>query len=576
MNNFKWLMQYIKKVKWLFTLSLCLLFLESAAIIASTGLQKYIIDDVFIDGNYDRLIPILVLFACSFILYAALFTLAPHTFHRIQARIRVMLTKDFMEYMRKIPVQSFQNERVTKFVHYLSHDVEQVAGTIGGYIPRTLQFGVSIIILSIVIFLSSPLLLFSVLIFSILYVVVGRVFGPLIRKKAKEVQDKKTALLIHIEEGIASTREVMAYNRLEWENKLYNRYFGRYFDAVLSEAKLANRQLFCSEPLKWGANLIVLGYGGYSVIQGSISVGLFIVVYQFTSQLMGSLQQLFAFSMELAGKNALIDRLRTVMDGPTENDGVSSLHSPYKEIRFDQVSFTYHAEDDHYVLKDLSFTIPVGKKVAFVGTSGGGKSTIAQLLIRFIHPSKGQIYVNDTSLEDLKYNEWLHSIGIVPQDPYIFPDTVRNNIIMGREHISEQQMIDMCKIAGIHDYFLTLPEGYDTEIGERGITLSGGQRQRLALARAIVNNPDILILDEATSALDLETERQVKANLDTIRSGKTTIMIAHRLSTIQNADIIFVIDTGRIVEQGTHETLMKENTLYKELVVAEKNLEQGA
>jgi ABC-type multidrug transport system fused ATPase/permease subunit len=575
MDNIKWLLHYIKKIKWFFLLSLLLLCLESMSIIATTALQKYIIDDVFINGQYDRLVTILLMFAGAFIAYALLFTIAPHTFHRIQARIIDVLTQDFMNYMQRIPIKTFHNERVTKYVHYLSNDVSQVAGMIGGYIPRLIQLFVTIIVLSVIIFMSSPILLVSILVFSAFYIVIGRHFSPLIRKAGKEAQDRKTDLLIHIEEGISSTREVMAYNRTEWETSIYNRHFKRYFNAVMKQAKINNRQILASEPLKWGASLIVLGYGGYSVIAGNLSIGMFIIVYQFTGQLMESLHRLFAFSMDLSNIYANVDRLRSVIESPTEKDGDIPLDEIVETISFDKVSFSYQGDSENNILQDLSFSIPAGKKVAFVGTSGGGKSTIAQLLMRFFNPTEGKILVNSHALHDLVYQDWTKRIGFVTQEPYIFPDTVRNNLLLGRE-ISEETMIKACEIAQIHEYIQSLSDGYETEIGERGITLSGGQRQRLALARAIIVNPEILILDEATSALDLETERLVQNSFDLIRNGKTTIVIAHRLSTVQNADIIYVMDNGSIVEQGTHDDLMEGSTVYKSLVYAEKTFEVGA
>jgi ABC-type multidrug transport system fused ATPase/permease subunit len=575
MDNIKWLLHYIKKIKWFFLFSVILLCLESMSIIATFGLQKYIIDDVFINGQYDRLVPILLMFAGAFIAYALLFTLAPHTFHRIQARIIAVLTQDFMNYMQRIPVKTFHNERVTKYVHYLSNDVSQVAGMIGGYIPRLIQLFVTIVVLSVIIFISSPVLLASILVFSALYIVMGRHFSPLIRKAGKEAQDRKTDLLIHIEEGISSTREVMAYNRTDWETSIYNRHFKRYFDAVMKQAKINNKQLFASEPLKWGASLIVIGYGGYSVIQGNLTIGMFIIVYQFTGQLMDALHRLFAFSMDLSNIYANVDRLRSVIESPTEKDGSIPFNEKIESIQFDGVSFSYNEDPDNNVLHNLTFTIPAGKKAAFVGTSGGGKSTIAQLLMRFFKPTEGKILVNSHSLHDLVYADWTKRTGFVTQEPYLFPDTVRNNLLLGRD-ISHEKMIEACEIAQIHEYIKCLSEGYDTEIGERGITLSGGQRQRLALARSIIANPEVLILDEATSALDLETERQVQCNFDLVREGKTTIVIAHRLSTVQNADIIYVMDSGSIIEQGTHDELMEGNTVYKSLVYAEKTLEVGA
>jgi ABC-type multidrug transport system fused ATPase/permease subunit len=224
----------------------------------------------------------------------------------------------------------------------------------------------------------------------------------------------------------------------------------------------------------------------------------------------------------------------------------------------------------------MSMDLPLGSKIAFVGASGGGKSTISQLLIRFFEPQSGSVLVNGRPLSDYKREDWTKRVDIVFQDPYLIPETIRTNLTLGREPISDEKVEAMCRVAQIHDVIQELPDGYETIIGERGITLSGGQRQRLSLARAFLANPEILILDEATSALDLETERLVQKGLDELRDGRTTIIIAHRLSTIINADRIYVINRGKVIEQGNHEQLMMGDTAYKRLVYAEEKIQHSA
>jgi ABC-type multidrug transport system fused ATPase/permease subunit len=261
------------------------------------------------------------------------------------------------------------------------------------------------------------------------------------------------------------------------------------------------------------------------------------------------------------------------MNGSQMEDGSKQLAGPIKNLRFERISFRYQ-EDSNEIFDGLSLELPVGSKIAFVGFSGGGKSTVVQLVARFFEPQAGRILVNQNDLREISRESWMNRLAIVFQEPYLFPDTIKNNLLFGSEDISEERLVRACMAAEIYDQIQELPEGIDTMVGERGIQLSGGQRQRLAIARALLRNPEILILDEATSALDMETERQVFQHLDRDYPGVTKIIIAHRLSTIENANHIFVLDKGRVVEQGTHEQLLKRASLYKSLVV--KQNEMGA
>ncbi|WFR60615.1 ABC transporter ATP-binding protein [Paenibacillus amylolyticus] len=312
--------------------------------------------------------------------------------------------------------------------------------------------------------------------------------------------------------------------------------------------------------------MLILGYGGWLVLQGELSIGMFVVLFQLGFQFIQYLQDLFNSFMDWSAGGASVERLLNVMEGEQMDEGNTPVPLPLQSLSFNHVNFSYEP-GRNVILNNLTFDIPMGLKIAIVGTSGSGKSTIAQLLIRYFDPDAGRILVNGKPLKQLYRSDWTERIGIVFQEPYFFPDTIQNNLLMGTE---EEQSVNLmrsaCEAAQIDEYILSLPEGYDTFIGDRGITLSGGQRQRLAIARALIQNRDILILDEATSALDVTTERRLQQAIDRYREGKTTIVIAHRLSTIQNADLIFVMHKGEMVESGTHDQLLNQEGLYREMV----------
>lgn len=370
-------------------------------------------------------------------------------------------------------------------------------------------------------------------------------------------------------EGISSTREVIAFNRRNWEVERLDRSFTNYFRSVIHEGKLLNFQLVVSDPLKWIVNLTVLGYGGYSVILGVLSPGAFVVIYQLAGRLFESIQKMFSFLVGISGSMSSLERFRDAIQDFEEQSkeplvGIDTISS----LRFENVSFNYDEGTDE-VLKKVTFDLPIGKKIAFVGASGCGKSTIAQLFIRYLIPSHGKILVNGHPLELLNKKDWANKVSVVFQEPVLFPDTILNNIKLDRS-ASAYEVNIACRIAHLDRTIGQLPDGYDTVLGERGITFSGGQRQRIAIARALLSQAEILLMDEATSALDTVTERILMDNIDKYRAGKTTIIIAHRLSTIQNADKIFLLENGRIAEQGSHDQLMSYHSKYKQLVLAQE------
>ena len=258
-----------------------------------------------------------------------------------------------------------------------------------------------------------------------------------------------------------------------------------------------------------------------------------------------------------------------MLDQPVEreNPNARELTQVKGEIQFDKVNFTY--DDKKEVLHDVSLTIRPGEKLALVGPSGGGKTTICHLIPNFYPLESGEIRIDGVPVNDLTFQSLRKNIGIVQQDVFLFNGSIRDNIAYGDLDAGEEQIIEAAKRANIHDYVMSLPEGYQTNIGERGVRLSGGQKQRLSIARVFLKNPAILILDEATSALDNTTEALIQKALDDLCQGRTTIVVAHRLSTIKNADEIAVITKGRVVEQGAHEALLEKGGVYKKLYEAQ-------
>jgi ATP-binding cassette subfamily B protein len=310
---------------------------------------------------------------------------------------------------------------------------------------------------------------------------------------------------------------------------------------------------------------IMLVMSVYGIKSGEINIGGFVVINAYMLQLYQPLNWLGSVYREIRQALTDMENMFSLLEvAPTTNDDLEDIpQSNDAEIRFENISFDYDIR--RTIIKNISFTVPNGKKVAIVGPTGAGKSTISRLLFKFYDPKEGNIFINNTNVNKISQNSLRKIIGVVPQDTVLFNDTIYYNIAYGNTGATKEEVISAAQNADIHDFITILPDGYETIVGERGLKLSGGEKQRVAIARTILKNPKIFFFDEATSALDTSTEKEIQKNLENVSKGKTTLIIAHRLSTAANADNIIVLDQGTIIEQGTHESLLLEKGKYFEM-----------
>jgi len=310
---------------------------------------------------------------------------------------------------------------------------------------------------------------------------------------------------------------------------------------------------------------IMLVMSAYGIKNGDIDVGGFVVINAYMFQLYQPLNWLGSVYREIRQALTDMENMFSLLEvSTTSEDNLKDIpQSNVAEIRFENVSFDYDVR--RTIIKNISFTVPNGKKVAIVGPTGAGKSTISRLLFKFYDPKEGNIFINDININKISQSSLRKIIGVVPQDTVLFNDTIYYNIAYGNTGATKEEVVSAAQNADIHDFVTTLPDGYETIVGERGLKLSGGEKQRVAIARTILKNPKIFFFDEATSALDTSTEKEIQKNLENVSKGKTTLIIAHRLSTAANADNIIVLDQGTIIEQGTHESLLLEKGKYFEM-----------
>ena len=324
---------------------------------------------------------------------------------------------------------------------------------------------------------------------------------------------------------------------------------------------------------------IVLWYGSRLVLSGSLPGGdliTFLLLTVFVAGSIGSFTGLYSQLQEALGASKRIFELLDTKSDLPETVTPEALTGARGEVRFDDVSFRYGDRGDEMVLSNISLQARPGEILALVGPSGAGKSTLVTLVPRFYDPVEGRILLDGTDIRDLGLEDLRRHVGIVPQETQLFSGTVKENIRYGRPGASDAAVEEAARAANAHEFISEFPDGYETVVGERGVKLSGGQRQRVAIARALLKNPRILILDEATSSLDSESEALVQAALETLMVGRTTFVIAHRLSTVRNADRILVLSDGRILQQGTHDELMRSGGLYRDLYERQFRVEVGA
>ena len=486
----------------------------------------------------------------------------------MEAQTIASLRQTIFEKTMKLHFGFFNNERKGNLMAHLTTDVQEVENSIGRAFTASIKEVFTLIMYFVFLFnMSVKLTLFSLIILPLSSGVIALISRRL-RRAAREVQAHQSTMVSMLDEIFGGMRIVKGFNAEKIISEKFRTENYNYKNAVL---RMVYRQEMTS-PLSEVMGVIVVAgilfYGGSLVISndGSLKASTFLSFIILFSQVMRPAKSIAdAFSTVQRGIAAserilkLIDTVPAIQDAPDAVDIQTFNH----EIEFRNVSFAY--QEGRKILDNLSFKIPKGKTIALVGTSGGGKSTIADLIPRFYDPTNGQILIDGIDIRSIKIQSLTRQIGIVTQESILFNDSVYNNITFGTE-CSENQVVEAAKIANAHVFISQLSNGYQTFIGDRGGRLSGGQRQRMSIARAVLKNPPILILDEATSALDTESEKLVQEALTHLMQNRTTLVIAHRLSTIQHADEILVVNKGKIVERGTHEELLKkENGFYRKL-----------
>lgn len=467
----------------------------------------------------------------------------------------------------ELPLAWYSGERKGDTISRMTNDVHQIELSIISSLEMMFREPITILIYLGSLFVMSPhLTLFVLILLPISALIIGRI-GKTLKSTALKGQSKLGLILSVMEETLGGLRVIKAFNAEEKMNRRFqslNSFYTRIMNKMYRRQYLASP---VSEFLGTMVVVIIMLYGGSLILSGDVGLSSqgFIGYLAIFSQIINPAKSFSQAYYNIQKGMASSDRIDQILSADiriTDSPAAKPVKEFRSAIRFHEVSFRY---EDAYVLKDINLCVEKGKKVALVGQSGAGKSTLVDLIPRFYDVSEGKITLDDVPIRELKIKDLRDLIGNVNQEPILFNDSFFNNIAFGKSDAKEDQVIQAAKIANAHEFIMATPLGYHTNIGDRGGKLSGGQRQRISIARAILQNPPILILDEATSSLDTESEKLVAEALANVMKNRTSIVIAHRLSTIIHADMICVLHEGRVVEQGKHAGLLAMNGIYRKL-----------
>ncbi|HDK4338441.1 Lipid A export ATP-binding/permease protein MsbA [Staphylococcus aureus] len=489
--------------------------------------------------------------------------LAQWTSNKILYDIR----KKLYNHLQALSARFYANNQVGQVISRVINDVEQTKDFIlTGLMNIWLDCITIIIALSIMFFLDVKLTLAALFIFPF-YILTVYVFFGRLRKLTRERSQALAEVQGFLHERVQGISVVKSFAIEDNEAKNFDKKNTNFLTRALKHTRWNAYSFAAINTVTDIGPIIVIGVGAYLAISGSITVGTLAAFVGYLELLFGPLRRLVASFTTLTQSFASMDRVFQLIDEDYDiKNGVGAQPIEIKQgrIDIDHVSFQYN-DNEAPILKDINLSIEKGETVAFVGMSGGGKSTLINLIPRFYDVTSGQILIDGNNIKDFLTGSLRNQIGLVQQDNILFSDTVKENILLGRPTATDEEVVEAAKMANAHDFIMNLPQGYDTEVGERGVKLSGGQKQRLSIARIFLNNPPILILDEATSALDLESESIIQEALDVLSKDRTTLIVAHRLSTITHADKIVVIENGHIVETGTHRELIAKQGAYEHL-----------
>mgnify|MGYP000308239052 CR=1 FL=1 len=563
LNSF---LDYSFRYKWSMLGVIALSAVTSMAGAVPAWLSKYLIDDVFVNKNRQMMYWVITGVVVSTIIKVVTSYYAQISSSYVTETIRREIRLDIFRHLQNLPLDYFKKNKLGDVMARLNGD-SGALGTIGFTLFEMLKELIAVLALLFRMFQVDWILaLLSLTVFPFIITMV-KSYTKKIRKAGRIRQDTFGQVASFMQEALSGVQVIKAFNRKEMMVDRYYALSQDEFQKSFRSRKIKAKVNPINEVMATIMIALVALYGGYNIIRGHITAGDLVSFITAVGLMQQPLKRLIDKNNSIQEALPSADRVIEMMDIPQEVEYFGEkkeLFSSVDTVEFENLWFKYE-EEGKWILKDLNFKVNKGDVVALVGKSGSGKTTLVGLVPRFYEVNKGCIKINGTDVKNYSINEYRSHIGIVPQETFLFSGTIAENLKFGRDDVTEEEVIAAAKMANAYDFIIALEKGFETEVGERGVLLSGGQKQRIAIARALIQNPQIMILDEATSALDTESERLVQTALDKLMENRTTFVIAHRLSTIVNATKIVVMDDGEIKEIGNHQELIEKNGIYKKL-----------
>ncbi len=566
MKNYMRLLAYIKPYTRRLALAVVCIIMAAGANLYLPWIIKDMIDDVLMSKDMVMLnliaAGILVVMFTRGVFYYGQSYLVSYVGQRVIIDVRSVLFRKF----QRMPLSYYDKQQTGTVMSYITNDVAVMQSAIVDNLIELVTEG-SILIgsLAMMIYLDWKLSLLTLMTIPLVGFAM-KIFGRKLKRSSTVIQERVAEITSLLQESISAIRVVKSFVRESYEIKRFEEQNWRNFQAAMKNVKLSSLLTPTVEFLAAIAVTFIVWFGGYEVVNGVITAGELVAFLTYAVNLANPVKRLSRVYAAIQKAMAAADRVFDIMDLDEKITDVPNAKPlpPIKgKVEFKDITFSY--KEGQPALQHIYLKAEPGQMIALVGPSGSGKSTIANLIPRFYDVDSGVITIDDHDIRQVTADSLREQIGLVPQETMLFSTTVMENIRYGRLEATDEEVIEAAKAANAEEFIKELPEGYDTKLGERGLNLSGGQRQRLAIARAILKNPRVLILDEATSALDTESEKIVQDALDNLMVGRTSFVIAHRLSTIFNADQIFVVENGHLREHGTHEELLAAGGLYSNL-----------